>query len=192
MENKLETFYPKNQEEWRKWLQSNHISKQSIWVIFYKKSSGKPTITWSEAVDEALCFGWIDSVKKKLDEERSIQFFSKRKPNSTWSKINKEKVKQLIANNKLMPAGLACIEIAKKNGSWTILDDVEELIIPADLEQEFKKKKGAKNYFQSLSKSTQKALLQWVVLAKQKETRNKRITEIVDCAAKGQKPKHLQ
>jgi len=192
VENKLETFYPKNQEEWRKWLQSNHISKQSIWVIFYKKSSGKPTITWSEAVDEALCFGWIDSVKKKLDEERSIQFFSKRKPNSTWSKINKEKVKQLIANNKLMPAGLACIEIAKKNGSWTILDDVEELIIPADLEQEFKKKKGAKNYFQSLSKSTQKALLQWVVLAKQKETRNKRITEIVDCAAKGQKPKHLQ
>ena len=108
-------------------------SENAFWVIFYKQKADKPTITWSDAVDEALCFGWIDSIKKTLDEERSIQFFIKRKPKSTWSKINKEKVKKLIAAEKMMQAGLGCIEIAQENRSWEILDSVEELIIPKDL-----------------------------------------------------------
>src|SRR5688572_8997427 len=91
-----ETFYPKTKLQWRKWLQNNHLSKDAVWVIMYNKQSGKPTISWSDAVDEALCFGWIDSLKKKLDDDSSVQFFSKRKSKSMWSRINKEKVKNLI------------------------------------------------------------------------------------------------
>lgn len=188
----IEHFYPKSQTEWRQWLKENHLSKPSVWLIFYKKKSKQPTISWSEAVDEALCFGWIDSVKKKLDDERSIQFFSKRKPNGTWSKINKAKVEQLIASGKMMEAGHHVILTAKQNGSWSILDDVEELIIPKDLEKEFKKNPGSKDYFLSLSKSVKKMMLQWIVMAKQDVTRQKRINEIAEMASQKLKPKQFR
>src|SRR5687767_3951541 len=100
----LETFCPASPAEWRQWLKENHRSKQSVWLVIYKKSAGVPTLSHSEAVDEALCFGWIDSIKKSLDSEKAIQFFSKRKPTGTWSKINKEKVERLIANKKMTKA----------------------------------------------------------------------------------------
>lgn len=154
----------------------------------YKKQSGVPSISWSEAVDEALCFGWIDSVKRSLGDDRSIQYFTKRKAVSTWSKINKAKVQQLIANGSMTAAGLGIIETAKQNGSWTILDEVEELIIPDDLEQEFVTKPRAKEFFVSLSKSMKKQLLYWIVSAKRPETRQKRIGEIVERAEQGMKP----
>src|SRR5690606_23479809 len=96
MKKEADIFYPASPAAWRKWLQKNHLSKEAVWVVFYTKSSGKKTITWSEAVDVALCFGWIDSKKIKIDEETSHQFFSKRKSTGTWSKINKLKVQQLI------------------------------------------------------------------------------------------------
>jgi uncharacterized protein YdeI (YjbR/CyaY-like superfamily) len=172
-------------------LVKNHNQKNAVWLIFYKQSANKPTITWSDAVEEALCFGWIDSIKKRLDEERSIQFFSKRKPKSTWSKINKEKVQKLIDTGQMTKAGLDCIEIAKQNGSWEILDSVEELTIPKDLETKLKSKANAMDYFLSLSKSVRKAMLQWLVLAKQQETRQRRISEIVELAAKKQKPRQF-
>jgi len=175
-----EQFYPKTPKEWRSWLQKNHAKKDTVWVIFYKKSSGKPTLTWSEAVDEALCFGWIDSTKKTLNEEASIQFFSKRKAKGTWSKINKAKIARLTEEGLMMPAGLACIERAKENGSWTILDTVEELSIPEDLEKAFKSRPGSKTFFLSLSKSVRKMMLHRIVMAKREETREKRITEIAD------------
>ena len=151
-----------------------------------------PTLSWSDAVDEALCFGWIDSKKVSIDKEKSHQFFSKRKPVSTWSKINKAKIERLIADGKMTKAGLESIEIAKHNGSWSILDDVEELIIPIELEKEFKKHKGSKDYFLSLSKSMKKMLLQWIVLAKQPETKQRRIGEIAETAGQKQKPKQFR
>lgn len=188
---KTEVFYPKSQTEWRQWLTENHISKQSVWLVYYTKASDKPSIAWSNAVDEALCFGWIDSRKIKIDEETSHQFFSKRKPKSTWSKINKEKVRQLISNGQMTQAGLDCIEIAKQNGSWTILDDVEELIIPDDLEQAFVKHKGSKDFFLSLSRSTRKMMLASIVFARRPETRQKRIDEIALLAGQKKKPGSL-
>ncbi|ACE06207.1 hypothetical protein Aasi_0836 [Candidatus Amoebophilus asiaticus 5a2] len=130
----IESFYPSNRQQWREWLQENHAKKQSIWLIHYKIKSSMPTISWSEAVDEALCFGWIDSKAKPIDEEKYMQFFSKRRAISTWSKVNKEKVQKLIDGGTMTKAGLESIEIAKQNGSWTILDEVEALIIPNDLE----------------------------------------------------------
>ncbi|WP_409415760.1 YdeI/OmpD-associated family protein [Flavobacterium sp. PS2] len=189
--NETEVFYPTSPTEWRKWLAKNHRSKQSVWLVFHTKSSAKKTITWSEAVDVALCFGWIDSKKIKIDSETSHQFFSKRKPNSTWSKINKEKVQNLIENGQMTQAGYESIEIAKQNGSWAILDEVEELIIPKDLEKAFTKYKGSKDYFSNLSKTIKKMMLQWLVLAKSSETRQKRIDEIAELAGQKMKPKQF-
>lgn len=188
----IEHFYPKTKQHWRKWLAKNHIRKDAVWLIHYKQHAGKPTIGWSDAVDEALCFGWIDSKGITIDDISFKQYYCKRKPKSTWSKVNKEKLKKLIAANKMTDAGLACIEIAKQNGSWTILDEVEELIIPKDLSKAFRSNKGSKKYFLSLSKSKRKSLLQWIVLARQPQTRQKRIDEIALCASEEKMPKHLQ
>jgi uncharacterized protein YdeI (YjbR/CyaY-like superfamily) len=187
----VEHYYPKTKQHWRKWLEKNHIRKDAVWLIHYKQNANKSSIRWSDAVDEALCFGWIDSKGVTIDETSFRQYYCKRKPTSTWSKVNKEKIKQLIIDNKMTDAGLACIEIAKQNGSWTILDEVEELIIPKDLSKAFRDNKDSKKYFLSLSKSKQKYLLQWIVLAKQPQTRHKRIDEIASCASEGKMPKHL-
>jgi uncharacterized protein YdeI (YjbR/CyaY-like superfamily) len=191
---KLETeiFCPTNQQDWRQWLQKNHRIKQSVWLVYYKKNSNKSSINWSQAVDEALCFGWIDSTAKAIDQEKYIQFFCKRKPKSNWSKINKVKVEQLIAAKLMTPAGYESIEVAKQNGSWNILDDVEELRTPEDLEEAFKARPGSKDFFSSLSKSTRKSMLQWIVLAKKSETRQKRIHIIAESAAKKVKPKQFR
>jgi uncharacterized protein YdeI (YjbR/CyaY-like superfamily) len=186
--NEIETFCPTSRKDWRKWLQKNHSSKQAVWLICYKKKCNIPTVVWSDAVDEALCFGWIDSIRKTLDEEKFIQFFSKRKPNGTWSKVNKEKINQLIDKGRMTAAGFASIEKAKQNGSWTILDEVEELIIPKDLKTAFKTKTGSKQHFLSLSKSVKKLMLQRLVFAKRPETRQKRIIEIIELFNKKKKP----
>ena len=191
MEKEIETFYPKDRQEWREWLQSNHDKKQSVWLIYYKKKSKIPTVTYSEAVDEALCFGWIDSKAKPLDEEKFMQFFSRRKEKSVWSKVNKEKIERLTKEGLMTKAGYEIIETAKQNGSWTILDEAEALIIPDDLEKEFQKRNNAKEYFLSLSRSDKRNILQWLVLAKRQETREKRINEIVELAGKNQKPKQF-
>ena len=193
MEKKeIEIFYPKNQTVWRKWLEKNHLTKEYVWLVFYNKKSEIKSITWSEAVDVALCFGWIDSKKVKIDAEKAHQFFSKRKPKSTWSKINKEKVEKLKEQGLMTDAGLKSIEIAKENGSWIILDEVEALIIPTDLENAFAERPIAKDFFMSLSKSVKKIILSWLVFAKTTETRQKRIAEIIESAEQHLKPKHIR
>ncbi|WP_310589106.1 YdeI/OmpD-associated family protein [Runella aurantiaca] len=151
-----------------------------------------PSITWSEAVDQALCFGWIDSTSKPIDDEKFMQFFCKRKPKSVWSKINKEKVLRLTEAGLMTQAGFESIETAKLNGSWNILDEVEELTIPQDLTDELKMKPVAEEFFLSLSKSVRKSILQWLVLAKRPETRQNRITEIAELAAQKLKPKQFR
>ncbi len=185
-----ESFYPQSQQDWREWLQENHDKKQSVWLICYKKQTGIPTLSWSDAVDEALCFGWIDSIRKTVDEDKFIQFYSRRKPNSTWSKVNKEKVQRFI-NDGMHESGLRKIEIAKQNGSWNILDTVDELLIPDDLAKAFQSFPGSLEYFSGLSKSVKKMMLYWLVSAKREETRQKRITEIASQAGEGKKPKQF-
>jgi len=187
--SELETFCPASKEEWREWLHENHISKHSIWLIQFKKSASKPSVSWSDVVDEALCFGWIDSTRKSRDEESYIQFFTKRKPKSVWSKVNKEKIKRLDEAGLIMPAGYKCIEVAKQNGSWTILDSVEAFIVPDDLEDAFNANSGLKDYYLSLSKSSRKIILYRLVMAKRNETRQKRIKEFIEDATKQRNPK---
>jgi uncharacterized protein YdeI (YjbR/CyaY-like superfamily) len=190
-EKELETFCPTTQAEWRNWLEKNHQSKQSVWLIYFRTSSETPSITWSEAVDEALCFGWIDSTRKTIDEERHMQYFTKRKAKSNWSKINKEKVAELIENNKMTTSGLKSIEIAKQNGSWNLLDEIEALVVPEDLKEGLNTVQNAFEYFESLSNSKKKLILHWVFSAKRPETRQNRIQEISKAAGEGKMPRQL-
>lgn len=176
---------------WRDWLSKNHLSEKGVWLVFYTKNAPKKSISWSESVTEALCFGWIDSTKRKIDEFTCHQFFGPRKAKSTWSKINKEKVERLIQEGKMTEAGLKAVTIAKENGSWTILNDVEALLVPDDLAQALAALPPAESYFSALSKSAKKMLLYWVKSAKRPETRQKRILEIAQCAALKTKPKNF-
>ncbi|PUV25414.1 YdeI/OmpD-associated family protein [Sphingobacterium athyrii] len=180
------------QAEWRQWLVENHFVKQSVWIICNTKNSGRPAVAWSELVDEALCFGWIDSTRKTITKGTFQQLFSRRKPRGTWSKINKEKVEKLIASGKMTEAGLEVIRLAKENGSWSVLNDVEELLIPKDLDRALKSCPGAEAFFAGLSRSAKKMLLQWIALAKRPDTRNRRIIEIAEQAASQMKPKQFR
>jgi uncharacterized protein YdeI (YjbR/CyaY-like superfamily) len=191
-EEEINTFCPATRQEWRQWLIDHHASAPYIWLVYYRKKSGRPSLSWSDAVEEALCFGWIDSTKKTLDDQRFMQFFAKRKPSSTWSKINKEKVQRLIEEGLMTPAGYASVETARQNGAWTILDEAESLVIPDDLDAALSRLSGAKAYFLGLSNSARKSILQWMLLAKRPETRQKRIDEIATRAAHKQKPKQFK
>lgn len=188
----VNTFCPANRQQWREWLAENHDRENAVWLIYYKKKSNVPSLTWREAVDEALCFGWIDSVSRTLDQERFIQFFSRRKPKSVWSKINKEKVQMLAELGLMTKAGYEVMDIARQNGSWTVLDEVEELVVPADFQAELESKPRAEHFYNNLCKSDKRNLLQWLVLAKRPETRQNRIREIVESADLNQKPKIIQ
>lgn len=172
-------FYPKSKKAWRDWLNINHVDQEAVWVIFFKKKTNKPSMTWSDAVDEALCFGWIDSTKRALDEERFIQYFCKRRPKSTWSKVNKEKVKILIDSGQMSPQGLAAINIAKENGSWEFLDDADNLVVPNDFQVILDANITVKKAYLALSSSRKKSILHRLLFAKREETRKKRITEII-------------
>ena len=176
------TFYAKNSEEWRKWLQENHLKKESIWLIIYKKVSDTPSIYYPEAVDDALCFGWIDSVPKKRDEVSYYQFFSKRNPKSNWSKVNKQKVERLLKENKMMPQGIKMIETAKVNGTWEALDKVDNLEIPIEMKMLFSTNEIARANFDNFPTSTKRGILEWIYNAKQYTTKLKRINETVDLA----------
>lgn len=187
----LKTLAPRNQQAWRKWLEQNQQLNETVWVICSKKNATKPTISREEAVDEALCYGWIDATTRSLDSERFLQSFTQRKTKSAWCKANKIKVEELIADGRMAEAGLQAIQNAKANGYWSILEEVEALVIPKDLGKEFRKSRVAKTYFAGLSRSNKMRILQWLVMAKRPETRQKRIQEIVSSGEQKQLPKQL-
>ena len=173
------SVHPKSRAEWRKWLEKNHTRNEGVWLIRYKKATGKPRVDYDESVEEALCFGWIDSKGNKLDDKRSMLWFAPRKAGTGWSKLNKERVARLIKAKRLAPAGLAKINAAKKDRSWNALDAVEALEIPSDLEEAFSKSETARGYFEAFPRSAKRAILEWISSAKKSETRAKRIEETV-------------
>lgn len=192
LKQEVQSFHASSRQAWRKWLEENHATKQAVWLVYYKKQTGVPTVTYPEAVDEALCFGWIDSTRRSLGAHQFTQLFAKRKPTGTWSKINKDKVKQLIEAGLMRQAGLDSIAVAKQNGAWNILNDVDALKIPDDLQAAFNNHAGSQAFFDGLSNSARKAILQWLILAKQPETRQRRINEIAELAAQKLKPKQFR
>lgn len=175
-------IHPTTRAAWRIWLEQNHTRTQGIWLISYKKATGKPRFETDEAVEEALCFGWIDSKPNKLDQERTMLWFAPRKKGTGWSKLNKTRVERLIAQGLMMPAGLAKVEAAKQDGSWYALDAVEALEIPPDLEQALAAYAKAKQNFEAFPRSAKRGILEWIAAAKKPETRARRIEETAQLA----------
>ncbi len=177
------SIHPRTRAEWRKWLTKNHTRTEGIWLISYKKGTGKSRFDYEEAVEEALCFGWIDSKPNKLDDERSMLWMAPRKAGTGWSKINKARAEKMIEAGKMTPAGLAKIEAARHDGSWNALDAVEALEIPTDLAAALAANPIAQQYFDAFPRSVKRSILEWIGNAKRPETRAKRVAETARLAA---------
>ena len=191
-EQDYKATHPKTRGQWRKWLEKNHSTAPGIWMIYYKKETGKRKFDMADAVEEALCFGWIDSVAQKLDDERSMQKFTPRKPKSIWSKINKQRIEKLIEQKLMKPAGLATIERAKENGSWDTLNSsdlhTDNNSMPDDLEKALSKNKKALANFLAFPPSYRKRFLFWIDSAKTPVTKAARIKQTLLMAAANKKP----
>ncbi len=180
-------FHPLSRQEWRGWLAENYNKSGGIWFVYYKKHTKKPFVSYDEAVEEALCFGWIDSLPRKFDDERSKLLFTPRKPKSVWSKLNKLRVEKLLENGLMTEIGLAKIESAKKDGSWDLLNASDNLEIADDLQKVFDTNNLAETNFNAFTDGVKKAILQWLNSAKRVETRNVRIEKLVAMAAKNKR-----
>jgi len=179
-----ETFYAPDRGAWRRWLEANYASSKGVWLVYYKKGSDKPRVSYNEAVEEALCFGWIDSRPNKIDDERYMQLFTPRKAGSVWAKSNKERVERLIEQGLMTPAGLEKVEVAKRNGRWEALTDAEELVMPEDLKRSLMASPDALKNFEAFRLTEKKRLLYWIGNVKRPEARAKRIEETTLIAAK--------
>jgi uncharacterized protein YdeI (YjbR/CyaY-like superfamily) len=179
--------HPNTRSQWRTWLSKNHTRKEGVWLVLWKQASGKVQMGYDESVEEALCFGWIDSKPRKLDEFRSMLWFAPRKAKTGWSRPNKIRIERAISEGIMTSAGLAKIEAAKKDGSWSSLDQVEELQIPEDLAAEFKKHPPSADNFEAFPRSVKRGILEWILNAKRPETRATRILETATLAAKNER-----
>lgn len=173
----------KSRAEWRAWLEANHSRTEGLWLITYKKRSGKPHVSYDEVVEEALCFGWIDSKGNKLDDERTMLWMAPRQSGTGWSALNKKRIAALSEAGLMMPPGLAKIEAAKQDGSWELLDAIERLEIPADLATALAENGLASANFEAFPRSAKRGILEWIASAKRAETRDRRIAETVELAA---------
>ena len=173
----------RDRKKWRAWLEKNHAHSPGVWLVFYKKTSGKPTVRYDEAVEEALCFGWIDSLMKPVDDARYRQLFTPRKPKSRWSKPNKERVARMIAAGLMTDTGMEKIRAAKKDGTWTHMDAPDSLAVPPDLRKALNANKAARESFGRMPSGKKRQLLGWIHDAKRPETRQRRIAQVVEVAA---------
>jgi len=173
-------LYLTNREEWREWLRENHGTKKEVWLIYYKEHTGKPRIPYEDAVEEALCFGWIDSTVKKIDDEKFAQKFTPRKSSSRWSKTNKRRATKMIKEGKMTEAGLQKIREARKSGEWFKTARVRmELAFPLDLHMQLAANTKALDNFNRLADGSKRLFVGWVTSAKREETRQKRLTEAI-------------
>lgn len=187
--SELELVEPADVAEWHDWLVANHATSPGIWLAVGKKGGTRTTLTYELAVQEAVAFGWIDSTVNRLDDHRFRQLFTPRKPTSNWSRSNKERVARLTEQGRMQPAGLAAVAVAQSNGSWELLDRVDDLVMPDDLTAALAAEKHAAAGFAALSESQRKIALYWVLSAKRPETRARRIAETVRAAAEGKPPR---
>jgi uncharacterized protein YdeI (YjbR/CyaY-like superfamily) len=176
----------KTPKEFRKWLEANHTKATELWVGMYKKSTGKASITWPEAVDEALCFGWIDGIRKSLNDESYMNRFTPRKARSNWSAINIARVKELTEQGRMTPAGLAAFELRKENRSGIYSYEQRSVDLPEPYAKVFKANPKAWTFFESQSAWYRKSVNWWILSAKREETRNKRLEQLIEYSAKGQ------
>lgn len=180
----------KDRKAWRAWLMKNHDKEKGVWLVMPHKAVARNEPDYIAAVEEVLCFGWIDSVKYKYDEHHAAQFYSPRKAKSKWSVTNHERVERMIKEGLMMPAGQAVIDLAKRSGTWDVLVGAQNDVVPDDLQAAFKKSKKAYEHFQAFPPSSRRLILEWIASAKRPETREKRIAETVELASKNVRAHH--
>lgn len=185
-------IYAEDREAWRAWLQQRHDTEKNVWLIIYHKKSKTPSVAYSEAVEEALCFGWIDSKPNKRDHESYLLLFAKRNPKSNWSRLNRERAERMLKQGRMTQSGLEMIETAKQDGTWTALEAVQDSVIPQDLEQAFQGNEAAWRNFEAFPPSSKRIILEWILNAKRPQTRQKRIDETVELAARNIKANHYR
>lgn len=173
--------------EWRAWLSTHAATSTGVWLVTWKKSSGDPHLSYDEAVLEALAFGWVDSRPGTVDDQRTKGYYSPRKPTSGWSRVNKNRVETLRAEGLMTPQGEAAIAAAVANGAWIALDDVENLVEPDELRTALDALPGARANWDAFPRSAKRGILEWIQLAKQPETRTRRISETTEAAARGER-----
>jgi uncharacterized protein YdeI (YjbR/CyaY-like superfamily) len=183
----MELNYSKTPAEWREWLQKNYDRSTGVWLVFHKKESGQASIDYEDAVNEALCFGWIDSIIKKIDEQQYARKFTPRNDNSKWSASNKVRIEKLINSGRMTEIGLAKIEAAKNNGQWEkTYQPRPKIEIPPEFEDALGKNKQANEFYNQLKPTFQKQFILWIITAKRPETKDKRIKESIELLEKGQ------
>jgi uncharacterized protein YdeI (YjbR/CyaY-like superfamily) len=176
------------QRDWRDWLSRNHNKESAAWLVFFKKHTGKPTLEYDQVVEEALCFGWIDSIIKKLDDEKYARKFTPRKTNSRWSKLNKLRVNRMTEQGRMTKFGLAKVEAAKKSGLWDKTDRPQiSYEIPEELKRALKKNSRAKAFFEQLAPTYRRHYIAWIQVAKRQETKNRRVKEAIASMEQGKK-----
>jgi len=185
-DSQLREIHPKTRAGWRSWLEKNHAKCDGVWLIFYRTSTGRRRLSWEDAVREALCFGWIDSKVQPIDDERYKQIFTPRNPRSVWSKINKQYIAELTASGLMTDAGLRAVDVANKNGAWSLLEPIDALTVPADLESALRGSKPAREAYEALSNSAKRAVLYSLYSAKREETRAKRLADAVATLESGE------
>jgi uncharacterized protein YdeI (YjbR/CyaY-like superfamily) len=176
----LPRVQPKSRNAWRAWLKKNHASSTGVWLVYAKKHSGIPSLTYNDAVEEALCFGWIDSKINPIDDAFYMQVFTPRKLKSAWSALNKARVERLLAAGLMTPAGIVMVKAAKDSGTWNAWKQVEEMTIPPDLEKAIKANPDARHYWVSYSASRRKGVLYRLAGAKRPETRARNLQDIIE------------
>ena len=182
-----EHVHAETRAQWREWLVGNHEKSTGVWLVSWRSSTGRPSVGYEESVEEALCVGWVDSKGGKIDDERSKLWFAPRNPRSAWARTNKERVARLEAAGLMLPAGLRAVEVARANGAWSMLDDVENLVVPPDLAAAFASRPGSREQWDAFPRSARRAILEWIVQARTEPTRAKRIAETAEKAAVGRR-----
>jgi uncharacterized protein YdeI (YjbR/CyaY-like superfamily) len=184
----MRQLYVKTHSAWRKWLTLNHDKEIGVWLVFYKKHTGQPTLDYEDAVEEALCFGWIDSIIKKLDEQRYVRKMTPRKANSQWSQLNRRRAEKLIREGRMNAVGLAKIKAAKASGKWDASGQAQiPLGVPAELAQALAQQPRAHAFFDQLAPSYRKQFIGWIATAKQQNTRDRRAKEAIALLKEGKK-----
>ena len=182
-----DSMQAENRAEWRRWLTRHHRRNEGVWLVTFKKDSGHPNLPYNDAVEEGLCFGWVDSKPGKVDAKRSRLWFAPRKSGTGWSKTNKERIARLIAMGRMHASGLAKVAAAKADGSWTKLDAVEALEIPPDLAAALTRQAPAATHFAAFPRSVKRSILEWIMQAKKPDTRAHRIAETATLAARNER-----
>ena len=185
---KFEKIEIESSADLRNWLSENHMDTNSFWLVTYKKSEPTKYVSRWDVLDELLCFGWIDGIRRKLDEKRTMQLISKRKVEH-WAKSYKDRVAKLIEEDKMHESGLKSVADSKLKGLWNFMDDVDNLILPEDLKKALLQKAGAFEFFDAINDSSKRFALRWLKIAKTEKTRQKRIGQLVELSAKGEKLK---